>query len=139
LPKPDWSKILLFVLPDRARMTGVHHHTQLFFCWDRVSWTFLSGLPYGWDDRHVPPHPAIGWDGVLQTICLDWHWALIFLVSDSRYLGLQVWATGVHLFVVILTSNILSNQVFYKPLLLFPETLLRDLIPWLRSGLAPWV
>jgi hypothetical protein len=47
----------------------------VLYFWDRVS--LMPGLacttilpvrlPCCWDDMHTPPHPAIGWDGVLQT------------------------------------------------------------------------
>jgi hypothetical protein len=26
--------------------------------------------PHSWNNRYVPPYPATGWDGVLQTSCL---------------------------------------------------------------------
>jgi hypothetical protein len=34
------------------------------------------------NDRHILWHPAIGWDGILQTFCL-WPWTMILPISTS--------------------------------------------------------
>jgi hypothetical protein len=47
-----------------------------------------------WDDRCAPPHPAVGWDGVSQTICPGWPQTLILLTSASqiaRIIGMSHW------------------------------------------------
>jgi hypothetical protein len=43
----------------------------------------LSLLP-DWDDRYMPPHPAIGWDAVWKPFCPDWPRTVILLVSASQ-------------------------------------------------------
>jgi hypothetical protein len=83
------------MLPTVAGTTGVHHYTQLFFCWNMVSQTFLPGLTW----NHDPPnfslprslgwqcvllYQAIGWDGVLLTFCLGWSWTAILLISATQ-------------------------------------------------------
>jgi hypothetical protein len=53
-----------------------------------------------WVDRYMSLHPAIGWDGVLQTICPGWPWTVI-LWSRPPNLGLPVWATGAQIVVLV--------------------------------------
>jgi hypothetical protein len=75
-------------------MTGVGHchPTFFFFCWDGFSRTFfpklsillISASCVAWDDRCVPLHPAIGWDGVLRTSFLGWPRTVILPVSVSQ-------------------------------------------------------
>jgi hypothetical protein len=36
--------VLTVILPVAGRR-GMHHQAQLFFCWDRVLWTFCQGWP----------------------------------------------------------------------------------------------
>jgi hypothetical protein len=36
-----------------------------------------------WDDRCIPLHPAIVWNGVSQTFCPDWPHATILPISSS--------------------------------------------------------
>jgi hypothetical protein len=73
----------------------VHTTTPSFFPWDEASWDFLLGLAWscnppnvsllqGWDDRHVPLHPAISWDGVSWTVCLGWPQTVILLIYTSQ-------------------------------------------------------
>jgi hypothetical protein len=49
-------------------------------------WTtiLLFMLLCSWDDRHVPPCPPIGWDGVFRTFCPNWPWNAILLISASQ-------------------------------------------------------
>jgi hypothetical protein len=49
LPRLAWIQSY-FTLPTLARMTGVCHHAQLFFCWGEVSQTFLSP---GWPETVI--------------------------------------------------------------------------------------
>jgi hypothetical protein len=37
-----------------------------------------------WDNRHMPPHPAIDWNGILQTFCLGWPWTNTFPISSFQ-------------------------------------------------------
>jgi hypothetical protein len=60
--------------------------------WVRVSLYTQTGLDHSspicaswcsWDDRWVPLHTAIDWDGVLGTFCLGWPWTTILPISTS--------------------------------------------------------
>jgi hypothetical protein len=35
------------------------------------------------DDKCIPPHPTIGWDGIPWTFCLGWPQDAILLMSTS--------------------------------------------------------
>jgi hypothetical protein len=37
-----------------------------------------------WDDRHAPPWPAIGWDGVLWIPCVNWPRNVILPILASQ-------------------------------------------------------
>jgi hypothetical protein len=58
---PGWpgSQSFYFMLPTIVRITGVHHHPQLFPVEMRVSWTFLPGLTW----HYNPPTSlwSLGW------------------------------------------------------------------------------
>jgi hypothetical protein len=41
-------------------------------------------LPHSWANSHVSPHPDIGWDGILWTICPSWPQIAILLISASQ-------------------------------------------------------
>jgi hypothetical protein len=75
LPRPSWIVILLFYSSCLAGSNDGHHYAQLFLVEMGVSQTFLPELtwnfslpdlrlPHSWDNRHIPPCPAIGWNGV---------------------------------------------------------------------------
>jgi hypothetical protein len=34
-----------------------------------------------WDNRSIPPHPAVGWDGVSQTLFQGWFLTQILPIS----------------------------------------------------------
>jgi hypothetical protein len=49
-------------------------------------------FPCSWDNRLRPPCPAIGWDEVSWTFCLDWPQTVVLPVSTSqvgRFTGLS--------------------------------------------------
>jgi hypothetical protein len=74
LPRLVWIMILLLMLPLVTGITGAHHHTQLFsfqmglrnfffffsFCWPGTMILLISASHVAWNDRHMPPCPAIG-------------------------------------------------------------------------------
>jgi hypothetical protein len=37
-----------------------------------------------WDDRQIPPQPAIEWGGVLWAFCSSWPWIMILQISASQ-------------------------------------------------------
>jgi hypothetical protein len=43
----------------------------------KLVWTCL----HSWNDRHVPPQPAIGWDEVPQFFCPGWPHVIILSIS----------------------------------------------------------
>jgi hypothetical protein len=65
------------------------------YFWDMVSlyagpaWTatllfVLLLSPVDGDDRHTPPHPVIGWDGVWAGLELQSSWSPLLLSSQSQ-------------------------------------------------------
>jgi hypothetical protein len=44
----------------------------------------LYGSHHCWNNRRVPPSPAIGWEGVSWTPRPDWHQTKIFLISTFQ-------------------------------------------------------
>jgi hypothetical protein len=42
-----------------------------------VSWV-------AWDDKHIAPHLAVGWNGVSTTFCPDWPWTTTLPISASQ-------------------------------------------------------
>jgi hypothetical protein len=70
LPRPTWTVILLLMFPKLLD--------------DR--------------DRHLPlcPHFFIGWDEVLQTICLGWPQTSTLLISTSQEARMHWWNSSEH-------------------------------------------
>jgi hypothetical protein len=68
----------------------------LIYFWNTASqgqpepWSSYLCFPQSWDDRYTPPHPSIGWDGVLLRFCLGWSQILIRLISTSQVAGIKV-------------------------------------------------
>jgi hypothetical protein len=87
LPRLAWTMILLCMLITTVGMIGAHHHAHpAFFCWD----------------------------GVSQTFCLGWPQTKILWSQSLVQLGLQAWATGTWLIIVISCYMVLCFSVFYN-------------------------
>jgi hypothetical protein len=87
-----------------ARLVFYHlmHTPEFFFCFsyllDRVSqflpgtifemWHFYLCLLHNWDDKCIPPHSLVCWDGIILTFCPDWPQTTILQISAS--LGAEV-------------------------------------------------
>jgi hypothetical protein len=102
LPRQTWTLIILFYA--FHCMICICHHAWLFSLrWSFTSFFSQAGIELwsswsqppdlsllisaSWitcDNRHVLLHPAIGWDGVLQTFCLFWTPSLILHISASK-------------------------------------------------------
>jgi hypothetical protein len=54
--------------------------------------TPISASPCSYDDRCVPVHPAIGWDGVSQTFLPGWPWTVSLLLSASWVVKITHWS-----------------------------------------------
>jgi hypothetical protein len=53
----------------------------------REAWTMIPQFHaswHHWNGRNEPPHPAIGWDGVLQNCLPGWHRTAILPISASQ-------------------------------------------------------
>jgi hypothetical protein len=90
-----WSSICLFMLPAAVGITVTCYPCPAFllrwgshqlFCLGRPVATILltSASHVAWDDRCASLHPAIGWDEVSWTPCLDWSLTTILPNSASQ-------------------------------------------------------
>jgi hypothetical protein len=62
----------------------------LWFCPEQPGpWSSYLCFPCSKDDRHVPLHPAISWDGIL-AICLGCCQTVILLIATFRVAGIVV-------------------------------------------------
>jgi hypothetical protein len=67
------------------------HNSSSFYSGYEIGSSFfcLAGLELwssyiAWNNRYVPLSPAIGWDGVSQTIWPGWSWSVLPLISASQ-------------------------------------------------------
>jgi hypothetical protein len=108
LPRP--ASTTYFMPAVIAGMSSFHNHTQVFSIEIGLTKFFsLAGLeptpPISvsrtvWGDGHTPLHPAVGWDGVSQTVFWEGRRACAGLElwsSQSQPPKLQVWASGTRL------------------------------------------
>jgi hypothetical protein len=74
-------------------------HSQPFLLWLFWRWSLVFCLDCdppiyvshcSWDGRYTPPYPAIGWDGVLRTVCQGWPQTKILLISGSQRRNLLI-------------------------------------------------
>jgi hypothetical protein len=109
LHRMAWLTILLFKLPTVPEMTSVATMSSFFkWRWGSPKFFFFFLPQVGlelWSFGSQPtkqlgmtgichPCPAIGWDGILQTLCLGWPWTMILPMSASQVARIM-WATGV--------------------------------------------
>jgi hypothetical protein len=50
----------------------------------RLAWIEILLFYASHHDRDLSPCPAIDWDGIFRSICLDWSWTLILLIAVSQ-------------------------------------------------------
>jgi hypothetical protein len=63
---------------------SVESHECFGSGWSRTLILLILASGVDWNGRHVGPYPAIGKDGVSQTISWRWPWMAIFLISASQ-------------------------------------------------------
>jgi hypothetical protein len=77
----------------------------LFYAWASLDHdpTICTSLPC-WDDRHVLPHPAIGWDGVSRSLSLS----LFFPILNWNVHDLHLWVAK-----IIGLSHCAQTEIFF--------------------------
>jgi hypothetical protein len=83
MPRTDWTVSCLFYSSSQELGKLAHATMPRFFHGDGSltnffcpCWPVDHSFPRTWNDRHLPLHPAIGWDDTLLMFCLCWPWTM---------------------------------------------------------------